>query len=160
MASTVQNTSVAGKTSLFSPTNGSAITVQPDADGGSFVGSSSDGARLAGIVSQVDVSSYSGTMPNKGVRTNLRVLGSPADYNAISQITAQRTVRTATAIRAGLWHEFSGRFTTDPSGANDFSSFFPMGGVDDAANPSYAVPGELSYMYGAIIPASGQYPAK
>lgn len=73
-----------------------------------------------------------------GVHTSNQ-FGTLGTRRSIHFIEAIRTVRVATAIRAGYWHIYEGRWTTAPTEAQD--SF----GQDDAARPSYAVPGELTY---------------
>ena len=65
--------------------------------------------------------------------------GNLGTKRSIHFIESIRTVRVATAIRAGYWHIYEGTWTTAPTEAQD--SF----GQDDAARPSYAVPGELTY---------------
>jgi len=60
---------------------------------------------------------------------------------SIHKLEFMRTNRVATAIRAGFWDIFAGVFTTAPTVANDE----PTMGQDDAANPTYAIPGELVY---------------
>lgn len=59
--------------------------------------------------------------------------------NAIHKLESIRTRRIATAIRAGYWNEFSGSWSTKPTVASD--SF----GNDEAARPTRAIPGELTY---------------
>lgn len=66
------------------------------------------------------------------------------------------TRRVATAIRAGYWHIYEGRFTTEPTTADDVSTW----GNDHAATPSYAVPGELVYRDGSPIPVQNDYKPK
>jgi len=65
--------------------------------------------------------------------------GNEGVKHSIHYIESIRTVRVATAIRDGYWHIYEGVWTTDPTAAQD--SF----GQDDAARPSYAIPGELTY---------------
>lgn len=47
----------------------------------------------------------------------------------------------ATAIRAGYWNIYTGSFLIDPTVQDDAPTF----GTDDAANPTRAIPGELTY---------------
>lgn len=47
----------------------------------------------------------------------------------------------ATAIRAGNWNIYTGKWSTDPTVQDDA----PTWGTDDAANPTRAIPGELTY---------------
>lgn len=48
-----------------------------------------------------------------------------ADYgrDAVHKVNAVRTRKDATAVRAGLYNVFTGRFTTDPTAANDYAGF-------------------------------------
>ena len=57
-------------------------------------------------------------------------------------------------MRAGNWNEYTGTWSSDPTGANtggydiangvDLSPTLKASGVDHAANPSSARPGELT----------------
>lgn len=47
----------------------------------------------------------------------------------------------ATAIRAGYWNIFTGTWSTEPTVQDDAATW----GTDEAATPSYAIPGELTY---------------
>lgn len=75
--------------------------------------------------------------------------GKPGITNSIHQMLHMRTVRVATAIRAGLWDIFAGVFTTAPTAADDMADFNSGAGRspsnDHAANPTRAIPGELVY---------------
>lgn len=66
----------------------------------------------------------------------------PSQIQSIHKIESRRVVRKATAIRAGNFNMFTGRFTVNPVSATD--SF----GSDVAANPSREVPGKLVYRLG------------
>jgi hypothetical protein len=74
---------------------------------------------------------------------------------------------TATAIRAGYWSIYTGKWTTAPtplaSGLGDVAGNTASGN-DDAATPSGAVPGELVYVHGSsgngIAPVQDQYKAR
>jgi hypothetical protein len=70
-----------------------------------------------------------------------------------------RTIRTATAIRANYWNEFSGSWDTDPTAANDMS-LFETNGADEVAAPTQTKPGELVYRTGAPTPTQADYPAQ
>lgn len=68
--------------------------------------------------------------------------GSRPEYRrSIHKVEHVHTRKVATAIRAGYWNIFSGEFSTAPENSDDIGLF----GQDDAAVPSYAVPGELTY---------------
>lgn len=88
--------------------------------------------------------------------TVLRSGGSEGYTRSIHKVEAARTTRFATAIRAGYWDEFNGVWTTAPTTANDISDW----GTDQAATPSYAVPGELVYRDGSPLPVQDDYKAK
>lgn len=93
-----------------------------------------------------------GTISNNVLRSG----GSEGYTRSIHKVEAVRTVRFATAIRAGYWNEFNGVWTTKPTAADDFSDMGP----DHAALPTYAVPGELVYRTGAPLPKQDDYKAK
>lgn len=78
---------------------------------------------------------------------------------SIHQVEAFRTVRVATAIRAGYWHIYNGTWSTAPTAANDLSTW-ETNGTDDAANPSAAVPGELIYKTSKPAPVMDEYQAR
>jgi len=90
--------------------------------------------------------------------------GFGADYGirrSIHKLEHMRTVRVATAIRAGYWNVYTGKWTTDPAVADDA----PTWGTDDAATPTRAKPGELVYRHsgmsdGTYGPVQKDYPAK
>lgn len=73
---------------------------------------------------------------------------------AVHKIEGLSTRRVATAIRAGNYNIYTGQFSSAPTVAND--SF----GQDDAATPTDAVPGELTYRTGAKKPVNNDYKAK
>ena len=72
----------------------------------------------------------------------------------------------ATAIRAGYWNEYSGTWSTAPT--NSDAGYFSVSGnaavtdgsADDAANPTYAIPGELVYRTGKPLAELDDYVAK
>jgi hypothetical protein len=88
--------------------------------------------------------------------TVLRSGGSEGYARSIHKVEAARSTRFATAIRAGYWDEFNGVWTTTPTTANDFSTW----GTDQAATPTYAIPGELVYRTGKPLPVQDDYKAK
>jgi len=91
----------------------------------------------------------------RGVTTSLAgisntTMQSPASNygrNSIHKVITVRTNKVATAIRAGYWNFYSGTWSTQPSLSEDSTDF----GTDDAANPSYAVPGELVYLTPSVV---------
>jgi hypothetical protein len=68
--------------------------------------------------------------------------------------TGFRHSGVATAIRAGYWDVYSGTFTTAPTETNNSvgdvagNNSAPFNTKDHAANPTYAIPGELVYREG------------
>lgn len=64
-----------------------------------------------------------------------------------------RVEKRATAIRAGYWNIYSGVWTTPPATADDVATI----GVDNAANPTRLVPGELVYLDGSPSPILDDY---
>lgn len=91
----------------------------------------------------------------------LRSPGSYIDAHArdIHQRENVWTTRVAQAIRNGDWNPYLGAFSTDPTTADDMSAF-ETNGVDDAANPTRSVPGELTYRDGSPSPTLDEYSAK
>lgn len=75
---------------------------------------------------------------------------------SIHKVETVRTWLTASSIRAGDWNIFTGSFSSAVSTSEDSSDF----GVDDAAVPSGAVPGELVYHYGSGAPLMANYPSR
>jgi hypothetical protein len=75
------------------------------------------------------------------------------------------TTRTSTAIRAGYWNTYTGQWSTPPTTATD--NFWDIANdttsatsTDEAATPTRAVPGELTYKLGNPAPVSVDYKAK
>lgn len=66
----------------------------------------------------------------------------PGNIRSIHKLEVLRTRKLTTAIRAGEWNIYSGKFGTAPSVVVDTLA------TDDAANPTREVPGELQYMAG------------
>jgi hypothetical protein len=89
---------------------------------------------------------------------------------AIHQVVSVRSYLVATAIRAGSWTEYTAKWTTTgtaPTAQNDFSTMVTTntdadggGTTDEAANPTYAKPGELVYRSGKPEPVQADYSAK
>lgn len=143
--------------------SGSAINVGSSSK--LLVGKSlSDAATSVGVVGSVVVD---GTDTDKAVSANafakntskplaLRLdaplnKASSATRRAVHKIEALSTRRVATAIRAGNYNIYTGRFSVAPTVATD--SF----GQDDAATPTAQVPGELTYRTGAKKPVNDNY---
>ena len=91
-----------------------------------------------------------------GVSNNALVFGASdsAQGDAIHQASVVRNRLYKTAVRAGNWNEYTGTWSSDPTVANtggydiangvDLSPTLKTSGVDHAANPSSARPGELT----------------
>ena len=91
-----------------------------------------------------------------GVSNNALVFGASdsAQGDAIHQAAVVRNRLYKTAVRAGNWNEYTGTWSSDPTVANtggydiangvDLSPTLQASGVDHAANPSSARPGELT----------------
>ena len=91
-----------------------------------------------------------------GVSSNALVFGASdsAQGDAIHQAAVVRNRLYKTAVRAGNWNEYTGTWSSDPTVANtggydiangvDLSPTLKASGVDHAANPSSARPGELT----------------
>jgi hypothetical protein len=102
----------------------------------------------------------------------IRSAGSSGIYS-INQLDVMESINYKTSVVAGNWNVFSGAFSpaltvTDAGGwdigANgigvDNSSNLRGSGTDTAANPTPAIPGRLTYMYGAFLPSGATYSAK
>tara|TARA_Y100000401_G_scaffold95674_1_gene82486 strand:- start:100 stop:714 length:615 start_codon:yes stop_codon:yes gene_type:complete len=91
-----------------------------------------------------------------GVSNNALVFGASdsAQGDSIHQAAVVRNRLYKTAVRAGNWNEYTGTWSSDPTVANtggydiangvDLSPTLKASGVDHAANPSSARPGELT----------------
>jgi hypothetical protein len=91
-----------------------------------------------------------------GVSNNALVFGASdsAQGDAIHQAAVVRNRLYKTAVRAGNWNEYTGTWSSDPTVANtggydianavDLSATLKASGVDHAANPTSARPGELT----------------
>lgn len=118
----------------------------------------SDGTHFASMTAEKWIIRRVTTELAGGVSKTLLRSGA-SDYQIrrpIHQMEAMRTTRTATAIRAGYWNEYSGSWSTDPTTADDMATF-ETNGTDDAANPTYAKPGELVYKEPKHIPEMDDY---
>jgi len=86
--------------------------------------------------------------------------GVPSQIRSVHKIESRRTVRKATAMRAGYFNLLTGKFTTNPTTATDSLLAGAASGVDNAASPTRAVPGRLFYKLGSRTPVSVNYKAK
>jgi hypothetical protein len=78
----------------------------------------------------------------------------PGNIRSIHKLEVLRTLKQTTAIRAGYFDIYSGKFTTPPNNVVDTLA------TDDAASPSREVPGELQYKTGAPVPVQDNYKVK
>lgn len=84
------------------------------------------------------------------------VYQTPVPYltTGIHKTESSRTYKYTTAFRAGYFNMYNGQFTVAPTVALDTFA------QDDAARPSRAVPGELTYRTGAKNPVTDEYSPK
>lgn len=85
----------------------------------------------------------------------------PGLIRGIHKLETLRTRRLTTAIRAGKWNIYKGKFLNNQNGTADN----PVVAVDSLANdtaatPSRNVPGRLVYRTGAKLPVRDVYKAK
>lgn len=80
----------------------------------------------------------------------------PSLVRSIHKLETLRTRRLTTAIRAGLWNIYSGKFinnqtggTQNPTVATDTLA------TDVAATPTQSAPGQIVYLAGGVKPVSG-----
>ncbi len=77
-----------------------------------------------------------------------------ANARSINQVSGIYITDETSAIRAGAWNAYSGEFS--PAVTGELTDF----GVDEAANPTRSVPGELAYMDGSPNPTTDEYSKK
>ena len=106
--------------------------------------------------------------------SNTYLLGGQSNTSNAGQSIHQKAVISTfyykTAVRTGGWNEYSGVFDPAVTVAEtggwsisdnvDLSSTLAASGVDNAANPTQAVPGELVYRDGSPTPIQDEYQAK
>lgn len=90
-----------------------------------------------------------------------------ADLNnrdAVHKLTAMRTTRTATAVRAGYWNPYEGVFTTEPTTANDYGDEMTPKGTDTSPDDTVEKSsdgrtnvGQFAYRFGGPLPVTGDY---
>jgi len=80
----------------------------------------------------------------------------PALVRSIHKLETLRTRRLTTAIRAGLWNIYSGKFANNQNGnVQNPTVAVDTLATDVAATPTQAAPGQLVYMTGNTKPVSG-----
>ena len=96
----------------------------------------------------------------------IRSAGSSGIFS-INQLDVMESLNYKTSIVSGNWNIFSGTFSPallvqdlgawDIAASTDDSSSLRSNATDTAANPTPAIPGRLTYMYGAIAPSGATY---
>ena len=92
----------------------------------------------------------------------------PGQINSINKIQSVVTNKFTTAIRAGYFNIYNGKFVntntggayTVPSATDTFATAKGTGTVDTAANPTRLVPGSLRYTIGSKVAVAANYTAK
>jgi hypothetical protein len=113
------------------------------------------------------------TETNWGVYIIVGTLGATTDVilgtgrneivrDKVHRITALRTRKVATALRAGYWNIFTGTFSTEPTEQNDYASMDQDGTDvpdDEAKNMvgGYNVGGEFVYRHGGRTAKTTEY---
>tara|TARA_R110002020_G_scaffold46539_21_gene132404 strand:- start:54 stop:653 length:600 start_codon:yes stop_codon:yes gene_type:complete len=90
--------------------------------------------------------------------------------NSINQTLSNFSYQYKTAVRTGGWNEYSGVFSPavrvmqsgywSQATDTDATTVMKASGVDNAANPSQAIPGEFVYQFGSPTPQQADYKAK
>lgn len=124
---------------------------------------------IVGSLANMTVNNYSmmkvvGTVHGQ-TTTALQAGASDYGRRSVHAITAIRTRKVATAIRAGYWNPFTGQFTTDPTLANDYADFDTDGTNvpdDEVKNivSNYGVGGEFAYRNGTRSVITEEYDIK
>lgn len=78
----------------------------------------------------------------------------PGQLRSINKRESYRSPGTATAIRAGYFSLYTGKFTTAPTAVTETP------GTDNAASPTRSVPGAMRFKTGAPVAVAKNYPAK
>lgn len=85
----------------------------------------------------------------------------PSLTRSIHKLEVLRTRRLTTAIRAGKWNIYKGAFLNNQNQTADLPTVAVDSlNSDNAATPTRAVPGELTYKTGAPVPVQDDYKAK
>lgn len=80
--------------------------------------------------------------------------GVPSQLRLLHKRESFKVVQTATAIRAGYWNIYTGKWTTLPTSTTENP------GVDYAATVSRTSPGKLVYRTGSKLPVRDNYKSK
>lgn len=89
----------------------------------------------------------------------------PSLVKGINKLETLRTYKVTTAIRAGYWNIYTGKFTTPPTVSvdpfwNNSTGSTSGTSTDTAAAASRTAPGKLVYKIGAANPVRADYAAK
>lgn len=125
--------------------------------------------KIVGTFGEQEVENFIMKKSNANVhgQANTDLQSGAADYgrNKVHRITALRTSKVTTAIRAGRWNIFTGEFSVAPSTSNDYASM-DLDGTnvpDEEAKDSttkYGTKGELAYNHGGRTVKQQDYEAK
>lgn len=92
-----------------------------------------------------------GGVSNDALKTTANV---PGLSRSIHKRESFKSSGYATAIRAGYFNRYTGKWTVNPTPVTENP------GTDNAATPTRGVPGELVYKTGASLPVRDNYKAK
>lgn len=98
-----------------------------------------------------------------GTKITSALKGPAGPVNTIRSIHKRESYRTSkltTALRAGSYNRYLGKWTSTVSLQNDYSTFSTWMATDDAAAPTVSTPGELVIKEPKPIPALKDYSAK
>jgi hypothetical protein len=113
-----------------------------------------DNATPIGIKITTSLAGVSNTVLQSGA-------GQPGLIRSIHKLEVLRTRRLTTAIRAGKWNIFKGKFLNNQNQTVDNPTVATDSlASDNAATPTRAVPGELVYKTSAPVPVQDNYKAK
>lgn len=89
----------------------------------------------------------------------------PSLTKGINKLETLRTYKVTTAIRAGYWNIYTGKFTTPPTVSVDpfwdnSTGSTSNTSTDAAASASRTAPGKLTYKIGAANPVRANYATK
>lgn len=78
----------------------------------------------------------------------------PTQLRSIHKRESFKSSGYATAVRAGYWNIYTGKWTVNPTPTTESP------GTDEAATPTRSVPGEFVYKSSALVPVQDNYKAK
>lgn len=120
-------------------------------------------AAPVGVVGNMTANNYAMRTVSGSVhgQNNTKMMSPASDYgrNKVHAVTAVRTRKVGTAIRAGNWVDASGQWINKPGTSNDFVGFGTDEVTQNDAN-NFALKGEYTYRYGGPSSTTGDYDAK